>query len=71
MINEIEAMRAVNHPNLVKIFGVYETKNSLYIVLELLAGGQLFDKINLTHKIKPCERREIMKSILMGVEALH
>ena len=38
-------MRDFDHPNLMKMFGVYESKNSLYIVVELLAG-QLYDKIN-------------------------
>ena len=33
------------HPNVLKLEGVYESDNSIYVVLELLTGGQLFHKI--------------------------
>ena len=33
------------HQNVLKLEGVYESDNSIYVVLELLTGGQLFHKI--------------------------
>lgn len=33
------------HHNVLKLEGVYESDNSIYVVLELLSGGQLFHKI--------------------------
>lgn len=39
IINEIEIMRQLNHSNIMKLYGVFETENSLYIVLDLLEGG--------------------------------
>lgn len=64
-------MRAFSHPNLMKFLGVYESKNSLYMIVEYLAGGQLFDRINRSCRMKAKEIREVMQSILMGLEALH
>lgn len=39
LINEIKLMRQVDHPNIIKLYEVYETANSLYVCLELLEGG--------------------------------
>lgn len=33
------------HKNLLRLEGVYESNNSIYIVLDLLSGGQLFHRI--------------------------
>jgi serine/threonine protein kinase len=40
-------MRHLNNPNNMKLFEVFESDNSLYIVFELLEGGQLFEKIKV------------------------
>ena len=45
IINEIELMRNINHKNVISLHEVYETENSLYMVLELLKGNSLFSKI--------------------------
>lgn len=33
------------HPNVLRLDSVYESDNSIYVVLELLTGGQFFHKI--------------------------
>ena len=38
-------MRELNHPHIMKLHEVFETENSLYFILDLLEGGQLYDKI--------------------------
>jgi serine/threonine protein kinase len=71
LINEITIMRKLHHKNLMKIFGVYESLNSIYVCVELLAGGQLYDKIKTKYRFTSHEIRSIMRSILSGLEALH
>lgn len=39
MLNEIDLMRALDHPNIMKLHEVFETENSLYLILDLLEGG--------------------------------
>ncbi len=43
IVNEISLMRKLNHKNIMKLHEVYETTNSLYMSLELLEGGSLYD----------------------------
>jgi serine/threonine protein kinase len=42
-MNEILLLQGLSHPNLVEIMEVHESKNSIYIIMENLTGGDLFD----------------------------
>ncbi|KAK5579000.1 hypothetical protein RB653_008676 [Dictyostelium firmibasis] len=45
IIKEVEMMTEINHQNIIKLQEVYETDNEVLLVLELVTGGELFDKI--------------------------
>lgn len=47
LIKEIEIMRSLSHKNCMKLHEVFESENSLYMVLGLLEGGQLYDRIKV------------------------
>lgn len=38
-------MNYVDHPNIVKLFEVYDNKTTFYMVLEYMYGGELFERI--------------------------
>jgi serine/threonine protein kinase len=40
-------------------------------VVELLEGGQLYDKVKAKYKFKPQETRIIMHTILLGLREMH
>ena len=42
---EIEILKKLEHPNIVKLYEVFEDKDYIYIVTELCTGGELFDVI--------------------------
>ena len=41
-LNELEIMRSIEHNSLLKLEGVFESENSFYVIMENLAGGNLF-----------------------------
>ena len=41
--NEIEILKVAQHPNIIKLIDVFENTDALYIVLEYMPGGDLFD----------------------------
>ena len=45
---EIAIMKHVRHPNVVNLHEVLASKTHVYIVLELITGGELFDRIVTT-----------------------
>ena len=41
LINEIDILKQVDHPNIVKLIDVYEDTNTFSLVLELMTGGEV------------------------------
>lgn len=41
LLNEMQVMRKLNHPNIVKLHEVHETANSVYFVVDIISGGEL------------------------------
>lgn len=45
IMKEVDIQKNLDHPNIVKIFEYFENSNYIFIVMEYLSGGELFDKI--------------------------
>jgi serine/threonine protein kinase len=45
LMDEVNILRAADHTNIIRMFDVIETPKTLYVVLELVSGGDLFDRI--------------------------
>ena len=45
MLNEINILRGLDHPNVVKIYEYFEDAKRFYIVTQFIEGGELFDEI--------------------------
>lgn len=63
-------MRNVNHSNIMRLEGVYETDNSIYVIVEYLEGVQLNDILKGQKPISQEEKCEVIKNILKGLEYL-
>ena len=44
ILSEIDIMKNVDHPNIIKIVEYYSEPSFLYIVMEFCNGGELFDR---------------------------
>lgn len=49
--SEIEIMKKVDHPNIVKLFDVYQTTNNMYIITELCEDGDFYSLLQKRKKI--------------------
>ena len=73
--NEINIMREINHPNIIKLYEIYEDQRHIDLVMEECLGGELFDRImeriqeNKIYNEK--EASIIFKQIMKGVEYCH
>lgn len=52
MREEIEILRILDHPNIIKLHACFEEDNYYYLVTELMNGGELFDRICVKHDRK-------------------
>jgi len=64
-------LKQVNHPNVVGLKDMFETASTLYLVMELVTGGELFDKIVEKGQYSEKEASVIVKQILSAVGYLH
>jgi hypothetical protein len=69
--SEIAALRLVRHPHIIRLEDVHETGSTLYIVLELLTGGELFENIVGRARFTEDEVRELARPLLDAVAYLH
>ncbi len=70
LMNEISIMKELNHENIMKLEEIHESKNSIYLVLELLEGGELFNYISSRNKLTVKEVTRIMKCLLEALKYL-
>lgn len=68
--NEIKIMRRVNSKGVVRLFGVYETKNSLYLSMEYLHGMTLENYLRKNQHVPLNNRIKILKALLVGLKDL-
>lgn len=69
---EVEIMlRYGNHPNIVTLFSVYEDVHSAYLVMELLKGGELLDRILAVGQMCESEASAVLRTMVSAVAYLH
>ena len=47
LMREVNLMIQLDHPNIIKLYEVYENQKNIYLIMELCTGGELFDRITL------------------------
>ena len=60
---EIVIMKLIVHPNLLGLWDVYETSKELFLVMEYVAGGELFDYLVAQGRRQPHKSRQDRKSV--------
>ncbi|GKZ97670.1 hypothetical protein AnigIFM59636_001255 [Aspergillus niger] len=71
ILKEVQIMRQLDHPNIVKLVQFSESRQYYYIVLELCPGGELFHQIvRLTYFSEDLSRHVILQ-VAKAIEYLH
>ncbi|KAH6791562.1 CBL-interacting protein kinase 9 [Perilla frutescens var. hirtella] len=68
---EISTMKMIKHPNVVNLVEVMASKTKIYIVLEYVNGGELFDKIAKYGKLKEDAARKYFQQLINVVDYCH
>ena len=69
--NEIDILKQVDHPNIVKLHDIYEDEKYFFLIMELLTGGELFDQILTKEKFNESEARDIVAPIFDALIYCH
>lgn len=68
---EIAVLKLVNHPNIIRMENLYENKQFLYIVMEILTGGELFERIVGKPRFSEADAAKLIRPLLESVAYLH
>ncbi|XP_034149017.1 serine/threonine-protein kinase DCLK1a isoform X3 [Esox lucius] len=69
--NEVAILRRVKHPNIVLLIEEMDTYNELYLVMELVKGGDLFDAITSTNRYTERDASGMLYNLANAIKYLH
>ncbi|XP_062849347.1 calcium/calmodulin-dependent protein kinase 1Db [Trichomycterus rosablanca] len=69
--NEIAVLRKIKHENIVALEDIYESPSHLYLIMQLVSGGELFDRIVEKGFYTEKDASALIKQVLDAVNYLH
>ncbi|XP_069905113.1 serine/threonine-protein kinase DCLK1 isoform X3 [Oryctolagus cuniculus] len=69
--NEVSILRRVKHPNIVLLIEEMDVPTELYLVMELVKGGDLFDAITSTNKYTERDASGMLYNLASAIKYLH
>lgn len=70
-LNEINILKKMDHPNIVKLYEFYEDETYFHLVTEYIAGGELFDYIIHSKMLSEPIAANFMRQILSAISYCH
>lgn len=64
-------MKTLDHPNIIKLFEIFDHKDFYYVVLEYCDGGELFMAIKKNLRFSEQDAANIMRQLLSAVNYMH
>jgi calcium/calmodulin-dependent protein kinase I len=68
---EVEILERLEHPNVVKLRQVFDTPSCFYMVMEMLTGGELFDRIVEKERYTEGEARATVRKVADALRYCH
>uniref|UniRef100_A0A8D0BGK9 Calcium/calmodulin-dependent protein kinase type 1G n=1 Tax=Salvator merianae TaxID=96440 RepID=A0A8D0BGK9_SALMN len=69
--NEIAVLKKIKHDNIVTLEDIYESTTHYYLVMQLVSGGELFDRILERGVYTEKDASIVIKQVLQAVQYLH
>lgn len=71
LLSELKLVKHLNHPHIVGLYEVIDGSDNLCFVMELMTGGELFDRILMKERYSEAEAKDVVRQILQAVEHCH
>jgi len=68
---EIDILKKLHHQNIISLKDVFDEKDKIYLVMELVQGGELFDQIVTRGTYSESDAANIVRQILDAVSYMH
>ncbi|ERF74729.1 hypothetical protein EPUS_04898 [Endocarpon pusillum Z07020] len=68
---EVVIMKLIEHPNVINLYDVWENRGELYLVIEYVEGGELFDYVSCYGALPEEEAVRLFRQIIAGLSYCH
>ncbi|KAJ3222060.1 calcium calmodulin-dependent protein kinase type 1G, partial [Clydaea vesicula] len=68
---EVNILRTAKHENIIQLYEIFEIDAKIYLLMELVTGGELFDEIVRIGKYTEFDAAKIVHKILLAIDYLH
>lgn len=68
---EIELINKLNHPNICRLYDTIYTDDAIYMITEVIPGGELFDYVSQKDHLSEVEARKIMRALVSATDYMH
>ena len=68
---EIRILKLLRHPHIIRLYEVIETPTDIFMIMEYVAGGELFDYIVRNGRLSQAQAKKFFQQIVCGVEHIH
>ena len=68
---EVEIMSQMDHPNIVRLFEFFEESSNYYLVMEIMKGGELFDRIVEKESYTEKEAADTFRPLVDAIRYCH
>jgi len=68
---EIIILKSLMHKNLIQIYSVIEDPSTIFLIMEFVNGGELFEYICLKQRLTELEACKFFQDMISGIEYLH
>ena len=71
LLRELEILKRVDHPNIIKLYEIYEDELYIHLVMELCFSGELFDHLIAKGRFSESETADIIYKLLHAISHLN
>jgi len=71
LLDEIELLKELDHPNIGRVIEMYEDKKKIFFVNEMMLGGTLFERLAQEHNFSEFRAGKIIRQIISALTYLH
>ena len=68
---EIEISMKLKHENLIRVEDIFETASHVFVIMEMMQGGELFDYVIEHSNLKESEASAIIKQVASALKFMH
>mmetsp|Transcript_56615 Transcript_56615/g.143328 ORF Transcript_56615/g.143328 Transcript_56615/m.143328 type:complete len:548 (-) Transcript_56615:120-1763(-) len=69
--SEVEIFLCMDHPHITRLFDVYESDDTLTLVMECMEGGELFDRVTKIKRFSEKDAADAVWQMLLAVNYIH